>query len=126
MIDFDVNNTSCAPHPLFIFTMAVARREKTQPALKQSGGTKASAASKATKTLAADILNGPGTNNKKLGAASVAEAHLPPLPLILAIVACSGAVFVLAMRDFWTTGRNIAGPWDRAMLVRLTSRILCC
>jgi hypothetical protein len=101
--------------------MAVARREKTQPALKQSGGgSKTSSASKATTKLAEDILNGPGT---KKGAASVAEAHLPPLPLILAILACSGAVFVLAMRDFWTTGRNIAGPWDRAMLVRPSSRV---
>jgi hypothetical protein len=102
--------------------MAVARREKTQPALKQSGGGSNSAsASTATKKLAEDILN--GTKQAKGGAASVAEAHLPPLPLILAILACSGAVFVLAMRDFWTTGRNIAGPWDQAMLVRPSVRV---
>jgi hypothetical protein len=43
--------------------------------------------------------------------------HLPPLPLVFAVMACSGLLWVFALRDFLATGRNIAGTWDEAMLV---------
>ena len=46
----------------------------------------------------------------------VAE-HLPPLALVLVILLCSGALLVFSFRDFFTTGKNIAGSWDEAMLV---------
>ena len=43
--------------------------------------------------------------------------HLPPLPLVFTILFCSGALLIFALRDFLTTGRNIGGTWDEAMLV---------
>ena len=43
--------------------------------------------------------------------------HLPPLPLVLVVLFCSGALLIFALRDFMTTGRNIGGAWDEAMLV---------
>lgn len=46
----------------------------------------------------------------------VAE-HLPPLALVFTVLACSGALWILAMRDVLATGRVIAGVWDEAMLL---------
>ena len=43
--------------------------------------------------------------------------HLPPLPLVLIVLFCSGALLVFALRDLLATGRNIGGTWDEAMLV---------
>jgi len=45
------------------------------------------------------------------------DAHLPPLFLTLVILACSGFCFVFCLRDFLSTGKNIGGAWDEAMLV---------
>jgi len=42
--------------------------------------------------------------------------HLPPLPLILTVMACSGFLFVYAFRDIFATGRNIGGDPDEAYL----------
>jgi len=56
------------------------------------------------------------------------EQYLPPLPLVFVVLACSGTLFVLAFRDFWTTGRNVAGTWDEAYLVSASCRkseVLC-
>jgi hypothetical protein len=47
--------------------------------------------------------------------------HLPPLPLVLIVLFCSGALLVFSLRDFLTTGRNIGGRFDEAMMVRLPS-----
>lgn len=47
----------------------------------------------------------------------LAIEHLPPLMLIFTVLFCSGAIFVLAMRDFMSTGRVIAGEWDDAFMV---------
>ncbi|GAX25876.1 hypothetical protein FisN_6Hh086 [Fistulifera solaris] len=43
--------------------------------------------------------------------------HLPPLPLCLIVLICSLGLLVFALRDFLTTGRNIGGSWDEAMLI---------
>lgn len=48
---------------------------------------------------------------------AVIEEHLPPFLLTAVILVCSGAMLVWGLRDFWTTGKNIAGKWDEAMLV---------
>lgn len=53
--------------------------------------------------------------------AFLAEEHLPPLFLVAVVLMCSGALFVLAMRDFVSTGKVIAGTWDEAMLVGVFS-----
>jgi len=50
---------------------------------------------------------------------SVIEEHLPPLSLVFVVLICSGALLMLAIRDFMSTGRNIAGSWDEAMLVSI-------
>jgi hypothetical protein len=49
--------------------------------------------------------------------APLALDHLPPLPLVFIVMACSGLLWVFALRDFLATGKNIAGAWDEAMLV---------
>jgi hypothetical protein len=43
--------------------------------------------------------------------------HLPPLPLVFVVLACSGLLWVFVLRDFLATGKIIAGAWDEAMLV---------
>jgi hypothetical protein len=47
----------------------------------------------------------------------LAEEHLPPLFLVAVVLMCSGPLFVLAMRDFSSTGKIIAGAWDAALTV---------
>jgi hypothetical protein len=47
----------------------------------------------------------------------VVDDYLPPLGLVLTVLACSGLLWVFGLRDVLATGRNIAGPWDEAMLV---------
>mmetsp|Transcript_28810 Transcript_28810/g.44288 ORF Transcript_28810/g.44288 Transcript_28810/m.44288 type:complete len:403 (+) Transcript_28810:3-1211(+) len=45
------------------------------------------------------------------------EEHLPPFPLVMAVLICSGALWVLAFRDVFATGRNIGGSLDEKMLI---------
>lgn len=49
--------------------------------------------------------------------AAAAEKHLPPLFLVLVVLVCSGTMLVFAVRDFFTTGRVIAGEYDESFLV---------
>lgn len=42
--------------------------------------------------------------------------HLAPLPLVMMVLLCSGALWVLSFRDVMATGRSIAGGMDDAML----------
>jgi hypothetical protein len=60
-----------------------------------------------------------GKLEKKAERDIVIAEHLPPWILTVAILACSGILFVFALRDFWTTGKNIAGGWDESFLVRI-------
>ena len=46
------------------------------------------------------------------------EAHLPPIGLTVVVFVCSGLLFILALRDFLTTGKNLGGTWDDMYLVR--------
>jgi hypothetical protein len=66
-----------------------------------------------------DKVNVPDTADQraKKHAAMVAD-HLPPLPLVLAILLCSGFMFMLGMRDMMSTGKIILGESDAAYLVR--------
>lgn len=61
-----------------------------------------------------------GREERKAQVQAVIEDHLPPLLLVCCILACSGAMFIFCLRDFWTTGKNIAGSWDEALLVSLS------
>lgn len=79
-----------------------ARQGQTQSAKQSKAIT-----SNGTKT---HPVNGPSKQE-------VAAAHLPPLPLVLLVLICSGSLLVFAIRDLLSTGRNIAGTWDEAMLV---------
>lgn len=47
----------------------------------------------------------------------IAAEHLPPLPLVFTVLACSGALWILGLRDMAATGKNILGEWDNAYLV---------
>lgn len=50
--------------------------------------------------------------------ATLAEDHLPPLPLVFTVLICSGALWVLGLRDLMATGKNFLGPMDDAFMVR--------
>lgn len=54
-------------------------------------------------------------------AAQLAEEHLAPLPFVFTVLLCSGALWVLAFRDVFATGRIIAGPLDEAMQVSVSA-----
>ena len=49
----------------------------------------------------------------------VISEHLPPIGLVFTVLACSSILWVFAFRDVFATGRNIAGIYDEAMLVRI-------
>jgi hypothetical protein len=48
---------------------------------------------------------------------TVAATHLPPLGLVVCVLICSGFLAVLALRDYWTTGKNFLGDMDEKLLV---------
>jgi len=50
------------------------------------------------------------------------SGHLPPLGLVLTVMACSGFLFVYAFRDAFATGRNIGGDPDEAFLTFTNSQ----
>ena len=54
---------------------------------------------------------------KQQTAAEFRGMHLAPLPLVMIVLLCSGALWVLSFRDVMATGRPIAGGMDDAMLV---------
>ena len=54
---------------------------------------------------------------KQQTAAEFRGMHLAPLPLVMIVLLCSGALWVLSFRDVMATGRSIAGGMDDAMLV---------
>mmetsp|Transcript_22613 Transcript_22613/g.40806 ORF Transcript_22613/g.40806 Transcript_22613/m.40806 type:complete len:406 (-) Transcript_22613:136-1353(-) len=49
--------------------------------------------------------------------AELKEMHLTPLPLVITVLVCSGALWIFALRDFIATGRVIGGAMDEAMQV---------
>jgi hypothetical protein len=63
-----------------------------------------------------------GKQERKAERGIVIAAHLPPWTLTVVMLVCSGMMLVFALRDFWTTGKNIAGGWDEALLVRAVYR----
>ena len=54
---------------------------------------------------------------KQQAAAEFRGMHLAPLPIVMIVLLCSGALWVLSFRDVMATGRSIAGGMDDAMLV---------
>jgi hypothetical protein len=89
---------------------ALTKSNNKLSVLKRSG-------SKPSKEMAAKIEA--GKEERKAEKQAAIEDHLPPLVLTCIILACSGFMLIFCMRDFWTTGKNIAGSWDEALLVRL-------
>lgn len=90
-------------------TTMAARRRKAEQSLKSSK----------------NVVNRKNLEEKKSSevktneVATLADEHLPPLLLVLVLMACSGLLWVFALRDFLATGRVIAGSWDSAMQVCL-------
>lgn len=68
---------------------------------------------KETMSSKTESLNKANTETRK----EMIDDHLPPLSLVLTVLLCSGALSVLAMRDFAATGKNILGSIDEPMLV---------
>lgn len=75
-----------------------------------------------TATKNGDSLSKVAAREEKDSDVNIAE-HLPPLPLCLIVLFCSLGLLVFALRDLLTTGRNIGGTWDEAMLVSSFSRL---
>ena len=59
-------------------------------------------------------------------AAEFRGMHLAPLPLVMIVLLCSGALWVLSFRDVMATGRSIAGGMDDAILVSRTQYFVIC
>jgi hypothetical protein len=55
--------------------------------------------------------------NREKTQKEVVEEHLPPLLLTIIVLLCSGGLLMFSMRDAISTGKNIAGSFDEAMLV---------
>ena len=53
------------------------------------------------------------------------EEHLPPIILTLVVFTCSSIVFILCLRDFWMTGKNIFGYHDDMYMVRRHDNFFC-
>lgn len=88
-----------------------ARQRNTQQAVKSS--------SNGVDQRKKDKINKEKNEAKDTASsAQLAEDHLPPLMLVFVVMACSGLLWVFALRDVLSTGRIIAGSWDEAMQVR--------
>ena len=82
--------------------------------------------SKATKTAANKEKNhqkvnvdaSSKDNNNDNHSQNTSEEHLPPILLTLVVFTCSSIVFILCLRDFWMTGKNIFGHHDDMFMVR--------
>lgn len=65
-----------------------------------------------------DKIDGPDDASRKAQEkAAVVADHLPPFPLVVTILLCSGVMFVLGMRDLLATGKIILGESDAAYMV---------
>ena len=89
-------------------TMAIQQQSTAMDTARQSP--RRSKAAKADDATSAEAA-------KKQKQDQLILEHLPPLLLVLTILFCSGVMLVFSLRDFFTTGRNIGGEWDEAMLV---------
>ena len=49
----------------------------------------------------------------------VIAMHLPPLPLVMTVLICSGFMWMFAFRDMMATGKSLIAPIDNAFLVSL-------
>ena len=76
---------------------------------------------KSTKSaaIASVLTNGAMASPPVVKKELVLEDHLPPLALVFTILICSGAAWVLGLRDLLATGKSFLGPIDAAYLVSL-------
>jgi hypothetical protein len=91
-----------------------AAAEDTKTTKKKMVGVTTTATTKTTG------CGGGGTSHSTRSTTSVKTVndYLPPLPLVMTIIACSGFTFLYAFRDVFATGRVIGGAVDDAFLVR--------
>ena len=79
------------------------------------------------KTIVSSNNNNPdhsNIHNNNTTTANTNEDHLPPILLTLVVFTCSSIVFILCLRDFWMTGKNILGHEDDMFLVSYTKQLL--
>ena len=76
---------------------------------------------KSTKSaaIASALTNGAMASPPVVKKEIILEDHLPPLALVFTILFCSGAAWVLGLRDLLATGKSFLGPIDDAYLVSL-------
>ena len=102
-----------------------APRASTMAARKRNKGGNTGTAAAAARAAAASSGGGAKADQRaRLDSKVKAELrgrHLAPLPLVLAVLVCSGVTWVLAFRDLMATGRPIMGAMDEAMLVSAES-----
>ena len=103
------------------FTMAARRKTSSPQQAKHEGKSfNASSIRKKKENTGGDVSTSgsvkPNPSN------TLAEAHLPPFSLVCIVILCSGFLFMLGLRDFMTTGRNILGDIDEAFLVSRSTR----
>jgi hypothetical protein len=57
------------------------------------------------------------TNGKSNSNQNHDNEQLPPITLSFIVFTCSSIVFILCLRDFWMTGKNIFGNFDHQYMV---------
>mmetsp|Transcript_7806 Transcript_7806/g.8953 ORF Transcript_7806/g.8953 Transcript_7806/m.8953 type:complete len:391 (+) Transcript_7806:162-1334(+) len=60
--------------------------------------------------------NNDSNNARKKDNSALVLDHLPPLPLVFAVLLCSGSMWVFGLRDTFATGKNILGQIDHDYL----------
>lgn len=80
--------------------------------------TKSSAATVSKKAASADSAASTTAPLVLKQKATLFEEHLPPLPLVFTVLFCSGALWVLGLRDLMATGKSFLGDMDDDYLVR--------
>ena len=100
-----------------------ARPRKTQQAVKRNNND-------IDQRKTEEMSNEKNEATKAASTAQLAEEHLPPLLLVFVVLACSGLLWVFALRDILSTGRIIASSWDEAfqvyMIVCVVSHVMTC
>ena len=99
-----------------VITMPVRRRKNATAATAAASADGADHSATGSST-SDDKYSKAAKKPKQQTAAEFRGMHLAPLPLVMIVLLCSGALWVLSFRDVMATGRSIAGGMDDAMLV---------
>ena len=88
---------------------------KASKTASRSNTTKDASASNSDGVAKSSASSSSTSNAKKVDV--ILSDHLPPIFLVLTVMASSGFLLVYSFRDVFATGRNIGGDYDEAYLV---------